>query len=117
MFSVSASNLFQRHVTIRGTMETLSLAVRSLDLAIKQDLVPTINALQKNFLDSYDVSHALHSHGINIRYDIFCSAVWTSFRRHSVCMKNSRAVVAGLQKYGTATRSWPLLSIQRRHYP
>ncbi|CDJ62433.1 hypothetical protein, conserved [Eimeria necatrix] len=64
---VSASNLFQRHVTIRGTMETLSLAVRSLDLAIKQDLVPTINALQKNFLDSYDVSHALHSHGINIR--------------------------------------------------
>lgn len=29
--------------------------------------MPAINALQKNFLDSRDVAHALHTHGVNIR--------------------------------------------------
>ncbi|KAL8456053.1 hypothetical protein Emag_000128 [Eimeria magna] len=43
------------------------LAAHSLELAIKQDLVPVINGLQKNFLDSLDISHTLHAHGVNLR--------------------------------------------------
>ncbi|CDJ47230.1 hypothetical protein, conserved [Eimeria brunetti] len=64
---IRASKFVQQHTTLRGTLEALSVAARSLELAIKQDVVPAINALQKNFLDSHDVAHTLHTHGINIR--------------------------------------------------
>ncbi|CDI86473.1 Apicomplexan-conserved protein Pf 23619083 and Py 23490592 low complexity 1667 aa, related [Eimeria praecox] len=64
---IRASKFVQQHTPLRGTLEALSVAARSLELAIKQDVVPAINALQKNFLDSHDIAHALHTHGINIR--------------------------------------------------
>lgn len=52
---------------IRGSLEALEVAGHSMELAIKQDVVPVINGLQKNFLDSFDIAHTLHAHGINIR--------------------------------------------------
>ncbi|KAL8428234.1 hypothetical protein Efla_005336 [Eimeria flavescens] len=61
------SKFASRNTTLRGSLEALEFAAHTMELAIKQDLVPVINGLQKNFLDSYDISHTLHAHGINIR--------------------------------------------------
>lgn len=63
----STSKFVQRSTTLRGSLEALEVAVHSMETAIKQDLVPVINGLQKNFLDSFDIAHTLHAHGINIR--------------------------------------------------
>ncbi|KAL8275846.1 hypothetical protein Esti_000409 [Eimeria stiedai] len=62
-----SSKFASRKTTLRGSLEALEVAAHSMELAIKQDLVPVINGLQKNFLDSFDISHALHAHGINLR--------------------------------------------------
>ncbi|OEH77676.1 hypothetical protein cyc_08027 [Cyclospora cayetanensis] len=62
-----SSKFAQRHTTLRGSLEALSMAVHSMELSIRQDLIPVINAFQKNFLDSFDIAHTLHAHGINIR--------------------------------------------------
>ncbi|KAL8453089.1 hypothetical protein Emed_000959 [Eimeria media] len=62
-----SSKFASRNATLRGSLEALEVAAHSMELAIKQDLVPVINGLQKNFLDSFDISHTLHAHGVNLR--------------------------------------------------
>ncbi|PFH36323.1 hypothetical protein BESB_045150 [Besnoitia besnoiti] len=48
-------------------MELLETAHEALEECVQDDLVPSIEALCVNFLDSADVSHALHEQGINMR--------------------------------------------------
>ncbi|KFH04328.1 translation initiation factor eIF3 subunit 135, partial [Toxoplasma gondii VAND] len=62
-------------------LELLEVAHDALVECVQDDLVPTIEALHVNFLDSSDVSHALHEQGVNMKslglmYNRFAGAVF-----------------------------------------
>ncbi|KEP61595.1 UNVERIFIED_CONTAM: hypothetical protein HHA_240380 [Hammondia hammondi] len=72
---------FMRTTRPGSGLELLEVAHDALVECVQDDLVPTIEALHVNFLDSSDVSHALHEQGVNMKslglmYNRFAGAVF-----------------------------------------